>query len=356
MQQDEKPESNSFLTARSGNGFTPRKVEYVDTKENISVLNPPPESSWGALKEDAATAASNSDESASETIVEPPASTNTPSVKVDVKKMTDLVKLERRLAKREADAKATLEKAERIADAFNDPDLVTAIQKLGLDPGDVYKKMTKFALDKLQDKPAALDPKEAELLEVKKQLSEYKAGQERIEKQLNDERAVAAHAKAMNERVVPVFKELGNQLQPLIKTYGSEANAIAAVYDECFKEYNKSGVVIDPKDAAIGMNKFYKEAYLESVKHLKEMDDFKDMFKTEEEKEIARTTSALELEATSFSKALAAKLDSTPSQQDSTVVKTLSNSNGSVSATKPPQSYSGKVDHLARFLAKKGLA
>ena len=331
-------ESNSFLTARpsESSAFAPTKIEYVDTQENQTALNPQPIAEAEPVLD------------ADGNIVAPPAEPI--KTKVDVKKMADLVKLERRLAKKEADAKALLEKASSIQGAFDDADLVSALQKIGLNPDEVYKKMTKYAVDKMNEKPT--DPIQAELQATKKQLEEYKASQDKMLKDLNDERAMSAHQQAMTQKVAPVINENPDAYEVLIATFGGKDQAIAKVYEECYNEFCRSGTVIDPKEAAEAMENYFYEVQEQALTNASKLNKFKKHFN---QAELEKTTEALETGAESFTRALSAKLDSPPAlDKPNQQAKTLTNNMGSISA-KPAIQSSGKVDHLARFLKEKGI-
>jgi hypothetical protein len=284
-----------------------------------------------------------------------PDSSQSPSERLsptDVKKAADLIKLERRLAKRQAEIDAMSSKAEKLQKAFSSPDVAEQLREMGYDPQEAYASMTKAALDKLKKEPN-LTPEQRENKELKQQVESYKAAVDKITSDMNSEREMQAHQRAMNEQVAPIFKENPNQYAVLTKTFGSQDMAIAKVYEECIKHYYQTGQVVDPKIAAQEMNNFYKQTYLESLKAAREIDDFKDMFRQDDPSPLPHAANnAIEYGGDSYSKALSQQLDK-PAQSDFPKSTTLSSNTTGSSSSKP---VFGKVDHLAKFLKEKGIA
>jgi hypothetical protein len=276
----------------------------------------------------------------------PPSPTESPSQVQpgtnDLKKMTDLVKLERRLAKKEQEAKQLIADAERYKGAFDDSDMVSALTKLGLNPEEVYRKMTKHALDQISKKP--LDPKDQELQDTKEQLREYKSAQDKLIQDLNNERAMQAHQKAMTDKVAPIINANPDEFQVLIATFGDKDKAIAKVYEECYNEYCRTETVIDPKEAAEAMEAYYYDIQKQAITNASKLSKFKDFFRQEADH---APNEVLSSDAEQFSKALSAKLDSPLHTDSPKPSKTLSDNSGFPS--------SGKIDYLARFLKEKGI-
>jgi hypothetical protein len=324
------PAGGQFLTAtpRSSNDPPPPpKVEYMDTAENRKAL-------YG---EEPAPVSTPELEQAKDAEIAP---------EKQAKKFADLAKLERKIQKQKAEAEELLNRANAIKGAFEEADLVEALQKLGLDPSQVYDKMTQFALNKLNNTPK--DPVQAKLEQQDKQLKEYKEAQDKDRLERQTEKEQAQHQLNISSKVAPVLEANPDNYECLIATYGSKENAAIEVYKAMVEEFQRSNTVVAPQDAADALEAHWQNQLLSGIEAAAKLKKFKNRFANSEqdtEELLAKYgNKPTSLSATdAFSQALADKLSTDIGSSDSrTPSKTLTNNMSPTSFDPPRSVVSGK--------------
>lgn len=224
-------------------------------------------------------------------------------------KLAQQIKMERKLSQKQKEAELIIAKAEAYRAAFSSTDPIDALQKLGLQPNEIYRKLTDFVLK--EEKPAEpQDPIKAELADTRKKLDSYAEIQEQMKQELQTERESLMHMQAMNTTVAPIINNNPEKYETLIHMFdGNKEAAIQNVYENMYKTFLETGETYTAESAADAMEAYWSEQYQQVLDKAGKLNKFKKYLKDPEEeaKKIAASTTKKPLtQAERFANLLAA--------------------------------------------------
>lgn len=203
-------------------------------------------------------------------------------------KLAQMAKTERKLQLKQKEAEALIKQAESVREAFNSSDMIEALEKLGLKPNELYRKLTDHVLK--DDKPAEpIDPLRAELDATKKELSSYAEAQKKMMSEITTEREQNAHAKAMNDYVRPVIKANIDKYETAINVFKGVENFENAVYAEMYNSYTQSGESYTAAEVADAIETHWSEQMSLAIENAKSLKKYNNYFAKETPKEVKDT-------------------------------------------------------------------
>lgn len=273
---------------------------------------------------------------------------------VEAHRLAQLAKTERKLQQRQKEAEALIQQAEQYKGAFNSPDLIESLEKLGLKPNEIYRKLTDHAL-KQGEPEKAKDPMQEELDKTRAELKSYADAQKQMQSDLQAERESMAHMQAITQHVAPVIQNNQDKYETLIDVYGGVDNVIKEVYTQMYTEYQNSGTSYTAQEAADAMEQHWYNVMIGAIAKTKNLNKFKHYFRDEAEEAKKTEESANNkplTQAERFASILSKADQETNSvAQDNKISpsKTLTNNMNQAPA---PTSVGSKRSHFSPFLDK----
>lgn len=197
-------------------------------------------------------------------------------------RLAQLAKTERKLQQKMKEADAIIKQAAQYQGAFNSPDLIESLEKLGLKPGEIYRKLTDHALkEPVPEKPK--DPMQEELDKTKAELKSYAEAQKQMQEDLNAEREAAAHMTAITQHVAPFIQSNKDKYETAIDVYQGIDNFIKEVYTQMYNEFQNSGTSYTAQEAADAMEEYWSNNMVTAIQNAKSLNKYKHYFKDEVE-------------------------------------------------------------------------
>jgi hypothetical protein len=235
-------------------------------------------------------------------------------------KLAQIAKAERKVQAQQKEAEAIIKKAESLKIALDSPDLITALEGLGLKPNEIYRKLTDAALKKAEP---VKTPEQLEKEELHAKLKAYEDTQNKLISDLNSEREMAAHANAIATSVAPVIKANIDKYETAIDVFGSADNFINHVYKSMWDEYQSSGQQFSAEQAADLIEEHYEAQAKSALNQFKKLKKYQDYFKNEAEEKAKAEQKASNKptlsRAEEFANVLAAQKKENPEAYEETV-------------------------------------
>ena len=279
------------------------------TQDNTSQLNtnvaPPTEANYLAAtpQKESINSSSNPVELAYnpkdyETKVETPATEvvetqETKTEPVDTHKLANLAKTERRLAQKAKEAEEVIKRAESIKAAFQEPDLVQALQKVGVNPKEAFNKLMEYSLKETQPPKT---PEQIAKDDMESRLKSYEEKLNNVTSTLEEERTMAAHQSAMTNYVAPVINANPEKYETLISIYGNSENVIKEVYSQMYNEFiNSNGKnKYTAEETADALEAHWSEQFKTSLSAAQKLKKYSHYFKDEAEEKAKAEKKLLE--------------------------------------------------------------
>lgn len=198
-------------------------------------------------------------------------------------RLAQLAKTERKLQQRQKEAEAVIARAEQYKGAFETSDVVEALEKLGLKPNEIYRKLTDHVLKKPSE--VAKDPMQEKLDEQERKLQAYEESQNKRLSQIEERETNLQRQQAINNSVAPVINNNEADFETLINVFGTKENVINEVYKQMEDEYTRSGEIFSAADAAKVMESYWFNQIELGLKNAQKLNKYKHYFKEQEEKQ-----------------------------------------------------------------------
>lgn len=193
-------------------------------------------------------------------------------------KLAQLAKTERKLQTEAQKSNEIIKKAESLKEAFQSTNIVEQIEKLGFDPIEVYKTMTKqLVADREPDKT----PEQLREEQYEAKLKSLEDSLVKIQNEVVDKDNSIAKQKILDRDIIPsIDLELHGTA---INIFGSKEAFIEKVYAQMEDEYITNGKLYSAKVMADSLEEYYYNQMTAALDNAKKINKFSKYFQNEKE-------------------------------------------------------------------------